>query len=183
MDHSLILSGCYFCCFDFKKTVFSDVGSWIKYTSKSFMVLYLFGYALKNFWFSYLFLAVLGVHCYTQALSSCSEWGLLSRCGVWPSLSGGFSCDTRALELRLSNCGPRHIESGFTGGSDDKRICLPCWRPRFDPWIGKIPWRRAWQPTPVFLPGESHGPRSLVGYGPWGRQESNRTEPTAHPNG
>ena len=34
----------------------------------------------------------------------------------------------------------------------------------FDPWVGKIPWRRAWQPTPVFLPGESHGQRSLVGY-------------------
>ena len=34
----------------------------------------------------------------------------------------------------------------------------------FDPWIGKIPWRRAWQLTPVFLPGESHGPMSLVGY-------------------
>ena len=39
---------------------------------------------------------------------------------------------------------------------------------RFDPWVGKIPWRRAWQPTPVFLPGESHGQRSLVGYSPWG---------------
>ena len=35
-------------------------------------------------------------------------------------------------------------------------------------WVGKIPWRRAWQPTPVFLPGESHGQRSLVGYNPWG---------------
>ena len=35
-----------------------------------------------------------------------------------------------------------------------------------DPWVGKIPWRRAWQPTPVFLPGESHGQRSLVGYSP-----------------
>ena len=35
----------------------------------------------------------------------------------------------------------------------------------FDPWIGKIPWRRAWQPTPVFLPGESDGQRSLAGYG------------------
>ena len=34
----------------------------------------------------------------------------------------------------------------------------------FDPWVGKIPWRRAWQPTPVFLPGESHGERSLAGY-------------------
>ena len=36
----------------------------------------------------------------------------------------------------------------------------------FDPWVGKIPWRRKWQPTPVFLPGESHGWRSLVGYSP-----------------
>ena len=41
-------------------------------------------------------------------------------------------------------------------------------RPGFDGWVGKIPWRRAWQPTPVFLPGDSHGPRSLVGYSPWG---------------
>ena len=36
----------------------------------------------------------------------------------------------------------------------------------FDPWVGKIPWRRAWQPTPVVLPGESHGQRSLAGYNP-----------------
>ena len=41
----------------------------------------------------------------------------------------------------------------------------------FDPWVGKIPWRKAWQPTPVFLPGESHGHRSLVGDGPQGRKE------------
>ena len=40
----------------------------------------------------------------------------------------------------------------------------------FDPWVGKIPWRRKWQPTPVFLPGKSHGRRSLVGYSPRGRQ-------------
>ena len=41
----------------------------------------------------------------------------------------------------------------------------------FDSWVGKIPWRRAWQPTPVFLPRESHGQRSLAGYGPWGCKE------------
>ena len=46
----------------------------------------------------------------------------------------------------------------------------------FDHWVGKIPWRRAWQPTPIFLPGESHGQRSLVGYSPWGRKESDTTE-------
>ena len=38
------------------------------------------------------------------------------------------------------------------------------------PGFGKIPWRRAWQPTSAFLPGESHGQRSLAGYGPWGRK-------------
>ena len=49
-------------------------------------------------------------------------------------------------------------------------------RPGFDPWVGKIPWRRKWQPTPVLLPGESHGRRSLVGYSPWGCKESDTTE-------
>ena len=43
-------------------------------------------------------------------------------------------------------------------------------RHRFDPWVGKIPWRRAQQPTPVFSPGESHGQRSLVGCSPQGRR-------------
>ena len=45
-----------------------------------------------------------------------------------------------------------------------------------DPWVGKIPWRRAWQPTLVFSPGEFHGQRSLAGYSPWGRKESDLTE-------
>ena len=51
-------------------------------------------------------------------------------------------------------------EVDFPGGSDGKVSR----RPRFDPWVRKIPWRRKWQPTPVFLPGKSHGWRSLVGY-------------------
>ena len=45
-------------------------------------------------------------------------------------------------------------------------------RPLLDSWVQKISWRREWQPTPVFLPGEFHGQRNLVGYSPWGRQES-----------
>ena len=45
-----------------------------------------------------------------------------------------------------------------------------------DPWVRKIPWRRTRQPTPVFLPGESHGGRSLVGFSPWGCKESDTTE-------
>ena len=62
--------------------------------------------------------------------------------------------------------------------SHESKRCLPleCRRPGFDPWVGKIPWRRIWQPTPVLLPGESHGGRSLVGYSPWGHKESDMTE-------
>ena len=51
-----------------------------------------------------------------------------------------------------------------------KRICLQCRRPGFDPWVGKIPWRMKWKPTPIFLPGKSHGQGSLAGYSPWGSQ-------------
>ena len=48
----------------------------------------------------------------------------------------------------------------------------------FSPWVRKIPWRRQWQPTPVFLPGESHGPGCLMGYSSWGRKELDTTEHT-----
>ena len=51
-------------------------------------------------------------------------------------------------------------------------------RGEFNGWVGKIPWRRAREPTPVFLLGESHGQRSLVGYSPWGRKESDTIEVT-----
>ena len=51
-------------------------------------------------------------------------------------------------------------------------VCLQCRRPGFNPSVRKIPWRRKWQPTPVLLPGEPHGGRSLVGYSPWGHKES-----------
>ena len=64
----------------------------------------------------------------------------------------------------------------FPGGSDGKSVCLQWGRPRFDPWVGKIPWRRKWQPTPVFLPGKSHGWRSLIDYSPWGRKGSDMPE-------
>jgi len=48
----------------------------------------------------------------------------------------------------------------------------------FNPWVRRIPWRRTYQPTPIFLPGEFHGQRSLVGYSPWGHKEFNTTEAT-----
>ena len=50
----------------------------------------------------------------------------------------------------------------------------------FDPWVGKIPWRRTWKPTSVFLPGESYGQRSLEDYSPWGHKELDMTEVTEH---
>ena len=58
-------------------------------------------------------------------------------------------------------------------------ICRRFKRPGFNPWIGKIPWRRAWQPTPVFLPGKYYGQR-LEGYSPWGCKELDMTEGTEY---
>ena len=53
---------------------------------------------------------------------------------------------------------------------------------RFNPWVRKIPWRRAWQPTPVFLPGEPHQERNLAGYCPWGCKKLGTTEATENAN-
>ena len=68
----------------------------------------------------------------------------------------------------------------FPCDSDNKESACE-WRGfGFDSWVGKIPWRRARQPTPVFLPGESHGQRSLAGYSPWGHKELNTAEWLTH---
>ena len=70
---------------------------------------------------------------------------------------------------------------GFPGGASGKGPACQCRRFKkceFDLWGRKIPWRRAWQPTPVFLPGESHGQRSLKCYSPWGHKELDTTEAT-----
>ena len=68
---------------------------------------------------------------------------------------------------------------GFPVSASGKEPACQC-RSRkrcgFDPWVGKIPWRREWQPTPVFLPRESLGQRSLAGYSPWGRKDSDTSE-------
>ena len=89
----------------------------------------------------------------------------------------------RGKELRF----PRSILEinlrtlGFPGGTSGKEPACQ-WRRQkrlgFYPWVGKMPWRRKWQPTPVFLPGKSHGQKTLVGYSPWGLKESNMTEMT-----
>ena len=83
----------------------------------------------------------------------------------------------RWLRLRTPSArGP-----GLIPGAGDKEPACQCRRHkrcRLDPWIRKIPWRRVPQPTPVFLPGESCGHRSLVGYSPQGCKESDTTEST-----
>ena len=69
---------------------------------------------------------------------------------------------------------------GGTSGKEPACQCRRCKNCRFNPWVGQIPWRRAWQPIPIFLPGESHGQRSLESYSPWGHRESDMTEATQH---
>ena len=66
--------------------------------------------------------------------------------------------------------------SGVPGGSDGKDYACKAGDLGSIPWVGKIPWRSVWQPTPEFLPRESHGQRSLAGYSPWVCKESDMTE-------
>ena len=65
---------------------------------------------------------------------------------------------------------------GFPGGSFGKESACSAGDPGSIPRSWKIPWRRGWEPAPVFLPGKSHRQRSLVGYSPWGCTESDTTE-------
>ena len=72
---------------------------------------------------------------------------------------------------------------GFPMWLSGKEPTCQCGRQRsrvFGPWVRKISWRRKWQPTPVFLPGESHGQRSLVGYSPRGHKGSDTTHTHIH---
>ena len=117
---------------------------------------------------------------------------------IWPGWPQVLDCPhfTPAVQVSLRS-NPAHLKDeytatlncssfstgisfswGFPGGSEVKVSAWNAgdlgWIPGSDPWVGKIPGRRKWQPTPVVLPGESHGRRSLVGYSPRGRKESAR---------
>ena len=90
-------------------------------------------------------------------------------------------CYVGASRARLDSALTPLLSLGCPGGAKGKEPACQCWKRKrrgFDPWVGKIPWRRAQQPTPVFLPGESHGQRSLKGYSLQGRRESYTTEAT-----
>ena len=83
-------------------------------------------------------------------------------------LSAGRSPDLRqGFPLHL-NYFRANIPWGFPGGASGEESTCQCRRCRFDRWVRKLPWRREWEPTPVFLPGEFHGQRNLTGYSPQG---------------
>ena len=77
---------------------------------------------------------------------------------------------------QLSNLNMVHIILGFPDGSDGKESTCDVGDLGSIPGLGRFSWRREWQPTPVFLPGEFHWQRSLVDYSPWGHKESDTTE-------
>ena len=101
-----------------------------------------------------------------------------------PDASFGWTNKTnkniKPLKSKWGKILSKHIDIwGFPDGASGKELTCQCMRHKtwgFDSWVRKIPWRRKWQPTPVFLPGEFCGQRSLVGYNPQARKESDVTE-------
>ena len=120
----------------------------------------------------------------------CPSWSLLHGTpppgGSWP-LARGPAGDSSSSFSQRTFLGPgpvfltvlqteapsfsqiiRDIQARHHSGKES--ACRRCQRRGFDPWVGKIPWRRKWQPTPVFLPGRSHSQGNLAGYRPWGHK-------------
>ena len=91
------------------------------------------------------------------------------------SCEGGHSWVERIAQCDLESVSPFWEFPRWLSGKESAYQCRRCRRRKFDPWVGKIPWRRKWQPTLVFLPGKSHGQRSLTGYSLQGRKELDTT--------
>ena len=109
--------------------------------------------------FAYLFYLLLD----TWVVYSCLLWIIL----LWTWVCQGGNTFLYPFNL---------LYSLTSHSSDGKESPCNAGDQGFDPWIRKIPWRRKWQSTPVFLPGEFHGQRSLVVYSPWGHKELDMTE-------
>ena len=90
-----------------------------------------------------------------------------------------FFSQAIAFNFKLIKLNKNKNLIGFPGGDSDKEPASQYRRHKkcgFNPWVGTIPWNGKWQPTPVLLPTESHGQKSLTGYSPWGQKELDRTE-------
>ena len=98
---------------------------------------------------------------------------------IMPQYRHFCATEDEELYFQLDNLSTGNYWLGFSGGASGKESACQCRRCRFSPWVKKIPWRRKWQTTPVFLPGKFHGQRSRVGYSPSGGKESDATEHTS----
>src|SRR5574337_692687 len=107
--------------------------------------------------------------------TSSSSESLLALPNRWKSLNSS-SHDDEVKESGSQYSTSTLMESGLLLWLSWQRTCLQCGRPGFDPRVGKIPWRRERQPTPIFWPEEFLGQRSLAGYSPWGLKELDTTE-------
>ena len=87
----------------------------------------------------------------------------LSHWGACSHHAGGNMFATADISLR-------YMAHGLPSWLSGNESACQCRRRRFHPWVGKIPWRRKWQPTLVFLPGKSHGQRNLADNSPWGHK-------------
>ena len=96
--------------------------------------------------------------------------GMEPRSSASASLAGRFFTTEPPGKPQFDNKPEIKRNIKFPGGSDSKESVCNAGDLGFNPWFGKMPWRREWQPTPIFLPGEFHGQRSLVGYSPRDRR-------------
>ena len=98
--------------------------------------------------------------------------------GAWWAALYRVPQSRTGLKRLSSSSSSNKLKKGLPWWLSGKEIAFQCRRQGFDPLVRKIPWRRKWQPIPLFLPGESQGRRSLVGCHLWGRTESDTTEAT-----
>ena len=131
-------------------------------------------FSIKNLVNTYFVMTVQHVEpmtCVHEVLASSREWNQIWK---YENLS------TKSYKVNDTGHTCYGLPWWFSG-KEPVYQCRKCRRHGFGPWVGKSPWRRKWQPTPVFLPGESNGQRSLADYSPWGHKESGMTEHTRMP--
>ena len=119
-------------------------------------------------------------HLHPKIISFLLLWNMHDQFYSWQHLKGWFREDPALRKKKIIPFPSAFL--GFPGGSVVKNPHANTGGTRdgCNPWVGKIPWRRKWQPTPVFLPGQFHGQRSQAGHCPWGCKESDMTDTHTH---